>query len=512
MDKNKIHFEKFEILSCLKKDAISAVYVANHIHLGKRIFLKTLNKKNLVDSSILHRFRREAKILASLEHPNIIRVWDFGSWGNFFYISFEYFESQNLRQLMKNKKLSIEEKRTVIVQLSKALDAAHQHKIIHRDIKPENILINEQGQLKIADFGLAFVQHDANITAPTSIVGTPAYMSPEQINGEKLTPQSDMFSLGIIIYELFLGSNPFLGKDAGESLNNILQTDMDTILENSQNLPEPFPEILKHLLNRDPSQRYRYVKEILVLLGASQTKARKSGYRNNYAYYIAAVVFLVMLFLLYHFYPQDKNQFDLKESSITEIDKKDTTATTSLINPVITKPELKLRADSTLPKKPIPDMMNNKLLLPGQLYVECQPWAYIYIDSVKQDSTPLAAPLNLLPGQYNLQLVHPDYSVYEQVINIEASESTVIKVNFDRLAGYFFCFVHPWGDIYLDEKFLGQTPLINPLRVSPGNYQLEIKNPQFGVYRQNISIKKSDTLTLHIDLSDIYQTGIGDTM
>jgi len=227
----QILFEKFEIIEVLKKDEHSTVYLANHKYLGKKIILKTLDTQKISDPAVLNRFKREAKILAKLDHPNIIKVLDFGTHKNHFYLSFEYFVSRNLRELFNSTEISNSEKKSLFIQLIKALNIAHSQSIIHRDIKPENILVNDSLELKIADFGLA-IQKDENLmTSKSSIVGTPAYMSPEQIKGEKLTPQSDMFSLGIVVFELFSGFNPFLGKDINETINCILTFDEDKIFD-----------------------------------------------------------------------------------------------------------------------------------------------------------------------------------------------------------------------------------------------------------------------------------------
>ena len=148
---------------------------------------------------------------------------------SYFYISFEFFESRNLRDVLKGEKLTYTEKLNLFHQLTAGLAAAHRLEIVHRDIKPENILVNAWGQLKIADFGLAISTEENLLTAKSSVVGTPAYMSPEQIRGERLTPESDLFSLGIVAFEMFCGYNPYLGGDINTTINNILDLKQDEL-------------------------------------------------------------------------------------------------------------------------------------------------------------------------------------------------------------------------------------------------------------------------------------------
>ena len=138
---SQILFDKFEIIECLKKDDQSAVYLANHIYLGKKIILKILDRNRIDDESIIERFKREAKLLAGLDHPHIIKVLDFGLYENYFYISFEYFESENLRLHINKNTFTYEKKLDLLKQLFLALHFAHSTDIIHRDIKPENILV-----------------------------------------------------------------------------------------------------------------------------------------------------------------------------------------------------------------------------------------------------------------------------------------------------------------------------------------------------------------------------------
>lgn len=246
----EILYDKFEIIHTIKKDVYTSVYLANHIYLGKKIILKTLNTDELADKTILVRFKREAKILAQLDHPNLIKVLDFGMYKNNFYISFEYFESKNLRNVIKQNNYTPEQKRSLVIRLMKALNAAHQNHIIHRDIKPENLLVNQRLELKIADFGLALMQEETKLTLQSTVVGTPGYMSPEQIRGEELSSQSDLFSAGIVALELFTQENPFLGKDINETINRILTFNESDIKAKVSHLPEDIQLMLTGLLRK----------------------------------------------------------------------------------------------------------------------------------------------------------------------------------------------------------------------------------------------------------------------
>ena len=169
------------------------MFLANHIYLSKKLYSKFLTHRSCRIHQWLSGFKREGKILAKLDHPNIIKVLDFGLSKEFFYISFEYIEGESLRNIFKTKTLSQEQKEHVMIQLLKGLDYAHKNQIIHRDIKPENIFVDKNLNVKLGDFGLALSAEDNFVTNPYSIVGTPSYMSPEQVRGAKLTLQSDIF-------------------------------------------------------------------------------------------------------------------------------------------------------------------------------------------------------------------------------------------------------------------------------------------------------------------------------
>jgi len=509
-EEHEVLFEKFRIIQCLKKDSSTAVYLADHIYLGRKIILKTLDNNSLSDRAMIERFKREAKILASLDHPNIIKVFDFGTWNNFFYISFEYFPSQNLRILTQPGALKNPQKEALVVQIARALAAAHQNRIIHRDLKPENILVDDNQNLKIADFGLAFLSDESGLTAPASIVGTPAYMSPEQIRGESLTPQSDLFSCGVIICELYTGKNPFLGKDTGETLNNILNCDYTRIGGQLQDLPEKIQKLIAQLILPEPKRRLASARQILEILGVKEDFTVKTiqtvpqVYRTHRRIWLIPVsavssAMVIILIILIAINPNNLTSiWQVPDSS--KISETVSQQAENIILPEPYPETPQITKDLAYEDKSIEKDIkaDNSRFLPfntnGELNIVCYPWAYIYIDSVKADSTPIKNNIELSPGSHKLQLIHPEYPPFQTNIAIEAGKITTFMINLDTLVGYLDCRIFPWGEVYINNQLRGQTPLNKPLNLAPGKYSLLIKNFNYGEYTEQIEIQRHDTL------------------
>jgi eukaryotic-like serine/threonine-protein kinase len=504
-------FDKFEIIDILKKDQHTSVYLANHIYLGKKIILKTLATDELPDKTILERFKREAKILARLDHPNLIRVLDFGTAGNMFYISFEYFEGQNLRKLIKESKLDDNQKKHLCIQLFEALNTAHQNGIIHRDIKPENILVNSALQLKIADFGLALARDEHLLTHKSSIVGTPGYMSPEQIRGENLTPQTDLFSAGIVIYELFTNENPFIGRDINETVNKILNFNIEKEFSNLSLVPPEIQNLLKNLLRKNLTKRIKSSSDVLSLIKIEDKiqviteKAAKGKLSKSILYASAAGVIIISLLTLF------------KVNEPTQLKKSDT---------------VKEEQDKTSPDDPVKNLNDNGRLTgdntqqsdineiieddtpvvplsldegkgEGRLFIEVNPWAEVYIDNKKIDTTPLDSYILLEEGEHNLVLIHPDYPSYSEIIEIKPNEAKTIKLNFRERFGFLDCRIFPWGEIFIDGEYKGTTPLQKPVVLTPGEHDLIIKNLAYPETRRIITITAKETLSLRINLDEI---------
>jgi len=518
----EILFEKFEIIECLKKDAQAAVYLADHIYLGKKIILKSLNTKKIFDDSVIDRFKREAKLLAKLDHPNIIKVLDFGMYGDFFYISFEYFESKNLREFLKHNSLTLEQKEKLFVQILLGLRFAHSNKIIHRDIKPENVLVDDSLHLKISDFGLALIQDDNFETSKYSIVGTPCYMSPEQVNGAKLTMQSDLFSLGSLAFELFTEKNLFLGNDVAQTINNVINFNGISVDPEVESLPENIKTVIKKLLKKNLNERLKNVEEALAFFNVetqqinttSIPKEREREKRKPAALYFAAVSIaaVVLILLLFDF----SNNAGRRNNETANENQKN-----QIVNPVDEEKNESLISGNEIPELNSTNSGQEKITsntepqeiikVPetpverieyGKLSVECLPWADVYINNRKIDTTPIDSLLTFAAGEYNVKLIHPDYPEYVSKIRIEKDKTTSVKVLLESLVGYLKCNVFPWGEVYVDNVFLGQTPLTKLTRLKKGNHEIKIINPGFPEYVGNFDIKGQDTVEINFNFAD----------
>ena len=208
------------------------------------------------------RFRREAQTAGSIDHPNIIRIFDVGEEADSddMYIVMEYVSGPSLERMLDESALPLERAAQIIGQIASGLDAAHARGIIHRDIKPSNILLTEQGTAKLADFGITQVASSA-LTQDMRALGTPAYMSPEQLNGKSLEPRADLFSLGVVSYEILAGKKPFEGADALSIAYAIAHTQPLPISVANPQLPRALDGVFERILAKDPTGRFASGRE-----------------------------------------------------------------------------------------------------------------------------------------------------------------------------------------------------------------------------------------------------------
>ncbi len=248
-------FGRYEVVAEVGDGAMGRVYKARDPVVKRFVAIKTIKSEYLTRDQAeeyLKRFRREAQAAGSLNHPNIVRIFDVGEN----YLVMELLEGRTLRQIIREHgQMAPEAARAILGPVAEALDHAHAQGIIHRDVKPANVMIQPNGQPKLIDFGVAHI--DATVmTATGQVLGSPSFMSPEQLAGEDVTPRSDNYSLAVVAYEMLTGQSPFPGKTITAVINRVMHEEAPRPRELNESLPERYDEIFARALAKDPEKRY----------------------------------------------------------------------------------------------------------------------------------------------------------------------------------------------------------------------------------------------------------------
>ncbi|CAB4886186.1 unannotated protein [freshwater metagenome] len=252
--------DRYEIQSRIGRGGMADVLLARDLLLDRPVAIKVLFAEFATDPSFVERFRREAQAAANLNHPNIVGVYDWGKYGGTYFIAMEYVEGRTLADILRvNGRVSAVQAAEIASEVAAALGFAHRNGVVHRDIKPANILIGSSGQVKVADFGIARAMNSAadnNLTQVGLVMGTATYFSPEQAQGAQPDPRSDLYSLGIVLYEMVCGKPPFAGDNPVSIAYKQVHEAPQPLNQIAPDVPRPFEAIVAKLLAKNPAQRY----------------------------------------------------------------------------------------------------------------------------------------------------------------------------------------------------------------------------------------------------------------
>ena len=257
LQKGSIIAGKYQILEELGRGGMGIVYKAEDTKLKRTIALKFLPLELMRETEARERFIQEAQAAASLNHPNICTVHEIDEADGHTFIAMEYLVGQSLKQKISSGPMKIEEALDTVVQIAEGLQEAHENGIVHRDIKPANIMLTKKGQVKIMDFGLAKLTWGVDLTKTATIMGTVAYMSPEQAKGEKVDLRTDIWSLGCVLYEMLSGERPFKSLHDQAVIYSILKVDPKSISKLRENVPSELDHSVLKCLEKDPNDRYK---------------------------------------------------------------------------------------------------------------------------------------------------------------------------------------------------------------------------------------------------------------
>jgi serine/threonine protein kinase len=274
------HLGRYEILEVLGQGAMGIVYKAKDPLIDRVVAMKTINLSLLKGEKEEYeaRFYQEAKAAGRLSHPNIVTIYDIGKSGNTAYIALEFVHGRELREILNDgQHLPADQVLDIVVQVAQGLAYAHEHDIVHRDIKPSNIMVGSDGHVKITDFGIARMPSSVVHTKTGMVLGSPKYMSPEQVRGKSLDRRSDIFSLGVMLYEMLAGQAPFMGENFDTLMYQTLHAEPPPPSTLNPALPDMINFIVAKALAKGPDDRYQDAKEFANDLRACRATLLPAG-------------------------------------------------------------------------------------------------------------------------------------------------------------------------------------------------------------------------------------------
>lgn len=277
MEEDTILNERYCLLNRIGAGGMSVVHRAQDLALGRLVAVKILHDSLTGDESFLQRFRREAHAAASLSHPNVVTVHDVGQDGNLYYIVMELVDGDDLKAIIRSRApLPLDYSLNLAIQICQGIGYAHRAGFIHCDVKPQNVIITRDDRAMVADFGISRVISEATMSGEEIAWGTPHYFSPEQAAGKKATPASDVYAIGVILFEMLTGQLPFKAENSTALALKHLNEKPPLVTEINPQLPLPIAKIVNKVLAKEPSARYRTAEQFGRILEGFRTESAQS--------------------------------------------------------------------------------------------------------------------------------------------------------------------------------------------------------------------------------------------
>jgi len=490
---------KYRIDQVLSKGGSATTYKAYQPQLDRPVLLKVLHPSLTKDEKSVERFSREAKAIARIRHEGIVHIYDYGRSDGQYYIAMEYVEGLSLAELLaRNKRLPTDVATYVISESARSLGFAHSKGIVHRDIKPGNIILAYDGAVKVTDFGLAYSENLSSITVDGELFGTPSYMSPEQIKGEKLDARTDIYSLGLTFYQILSGVQPFRGSNYSAIITKKLTENPTPLKRLLPDCPQRLINTVSKMTERSAAKRFQSMDELVRELTVFGTE---SGTRLDGA---ALVDYL------------RRDGEGEQPPPITEVPRKRKRlplyiALAALVLVVAGFTAIRMRPERVtnvvkIPLLPPPTEPDTAIGM-GSIFVTTDPpGASILLDGVtKQSMTPVAM-AGLEPGKHEISVILDGYRTETRIVDVGARETVRAGFVLRPLAGIGFLKVgaNPWAAVYVDGDSVDTTPFNRLLRLDRGSHEIILCNPDFPDYRSEVEITPGRTTDVFIDLTRIW--------
>jgi serine/threonine protein kinase len=514
----------FTILGTIRDGHLTRVLKAEQPSLKRIVLVKTLHKHLTSDANLVKRFEREARACAMIRSEHIVQVYDLIEFDGAPAIVMEYVEGKSLQELLQEGPQSEQFARMVAESVLTALSVAHRAGVVHRDIKPANIMIDQHGVVKVADFGLASVGVETTLTLEGTVLGTPAYMSPEQVSGGVVDGRSDLFSLGVTLVELVAGEKMFQGASYAECLNKILNFKIESLDRFAGILSVPFLAFVRRLMMPRKEERFESAPDALKALTGKEPNLPGQPLRRSVrlgllpaAGVIASFVVVIALILYVQSMGNGSggNQSDKRALvPVTDSTKSDALSTeasggraerTNVVRENQAKqrvlaPEGGVRIvpqSVTERRMPSRDRMSEKVSTDsGFVQISCTPWAKVFLGNEYVGTTPIAGSLKVKAGVHTFTFNNPSFLPMVRSVTVLAGTQTQVEASFLEQVGYLLVVSQPWAEIYVDDQYRETTPLGQPLMVTSGNRKIRLHNPAFDDIVTTVAIGVRDTVKI----------------
>jgi len=541
--------------------SICTIYRAYEESLERPVLIKKLHPQMAREEDIRKRFEREAQVCARVKHENIVDIFSYRADAEATFLVMEFVQGESLGDLLKRQgRIEWRAALAMLAGVLKGLAHAHSKGVFHRDIKPDNLLLSNDGKVKITDFGLAMIADSSRMTVQDAVVGTPAYLPPEQVSGGKTDHRGDIFSTGVTFYEMLTGTSPFSGESFSETLKKILTYNPPSLSSLIPEIPAEFDQILARMLEKQPSRRaasaeavLEEVKRFAELKGVKleASTVQESLLHNSpdsvsksavvlppapsglsqatlpvWTLGLTAILIAVIVFmfptrtkLVGDGLPKLKKSFQESSSEVGKLFELRTQSN----RPEIAAREPAITIDTrqtnlltgTGDHSPNPTPKNDRNqgnagvsipqrdpenALPGKLLLTSKPWAMVTIDNVSYGQTPLKEVLELSAGEHVITLNNPEFpSPFSETVVIESGETFNLDANLWEQVGVIQVLaVKPWAEVFVDGVSYGLTPRAKPIIVSFGSHSIELRNPSFKIWNQSVQFGPANR---QVDLS-----------
>jgi len=490
--RGSIFSDRYEVIEELGRGGMGRVYKVLDKEINEEIALKLLNTEIADDTETIERFRNELKLSRKISHRNVCRMFDLNREEDIYFITMEYVSGENLKSLIrKTGQFSIEKALIIARQVSEGLAEAHRLGVVHRDLKPQNIMIDSEGNAHIMDFGIARSLKTEGITETGKIIGTPEYMSPEQIEAEKIDTRSDIYSFGVILYEMVTGKLPFEGRTPiSVALKHKTETPSDPREFNAQ-IPNEISRVILKCMEKEKIMRYQKAEELLKeLTDIEKNLFPKISFQPEIKFVLGT----------------QKKQSFLKILPLVAI----SIIAGYILFSQILSPEKKMKAEKPT-ESPKQLTQESSIITPqvGYLEISSSPkGAEVYIANKREGITPFKRELK--PGTYQIKINKGSkYEEITDILDIKAGKSYsknyfLPPQKIKTQLGAIEINSNPVGaEVYIDKKFEGKTPFSREIR--PGNYSLRLKKePEYKDFMEVLKVISGETVSKNFTLEPVY--------